>query len=515
MPHNNRARPLANTVTDQLRALGLVVALTLASAMSAAAQAPAPAAAASTPPAVPAPITLGGAVFNAAVRTRTYGWNWFGDNPGGDYVYQGTQVRFGLSRSKPSHDWQLEFEAPFMLGLPDDAVTPPPQGQLGLGAAYVAANDGSTNPAALFLKQAFIRFKGLGGVAGQSIKIGRTEFNDGTEVAPRNATLATLKRDRISQRVLGNFGFSDVLRSLDAVHYVLSTPTLNVTAIGGRPTEGVFQVNGWAELDINVIYGAVTKQIGSDRNPGEWRLFGMWYDDYRDGVVKTDNRPAAVRNTDFESIGVTTAGAHYLQAVTTAAGPLDILLWGAWQTGSWGTQSHRGGAYAVEGGWQPKVLPGLKPWIRGGYNYGSGDDDPADDTHRTFFQMLPTARIYARTPFFNMMNNTDAFGQLVLRPHARVTLRTDVHVLGLADRQDLWYSGGGAFESNTFGFAGRPSNNQTDLATLYDASADFVATPRLNIGLYYGHASSGGVTRAIYPNDSNGHLGYLELLLRF
>ena len=40
----------------------------------------------------------------------------------------------------------------------DNAIAPAPQGQLGLGAAYFAANgdkDGS-----VFIKQAFIRFKG-------------------------------------------------------------------------------------------------------------------------------------------------------------------------------------------------------------------------------------------------------------------------------------------------------------------------------------------------------------------
>ena len=47
--------------------------------------------------------------------------------------------------------------------------------------------------------------------------------------------------------------------------------------------------------------------------------------------------------------------------------------------------------------------------------------------HGTFFQVLPTARIYARTPFFNLMNTVDAFGEVILRPSNRLTLRGDVH----------------------------------------------------------------------------------------
>ena len=463
----------------------------------------------------PAPITIGDVVASGTLRSRTYAWNWFGNDPDGDYVYQGTQARFGLSRTKKTIDWQVEFEVPFFLNLPTTAVKPAPQGQLGLGAAYYAANDNSANTASLFLKQGFIRFKELGGVAGQSLRLGRFEFNDGLEVLPKNAALAVLKRDRISQRLLGNFGFSDVLRSFDGVQYVFSTSTLNVTVLAARPTQGVFQVNGWPELNINVFYGTVTGEVGGDRNPGEWRLFGLGYDDVRHGVVKTDNRPVAARTADTGSVVNGTYGGNYLQVVSTQAGPVDLLFWGAVQTGSWGSLSHRAGAIALEAGWQPAGLPSLKPWIRGGYNYGSGDGDPNDDRHGTFFQALPTPRLYARTPFFNMMDTADAFGELTLRPSARLTLRTDVHDLRLANSHDLWYAGGGAFQPASFGYNGRPSNGQTGLATLYDGSGDYTVNTHLTLGLYYGYARSRAVTTAIYQTSAGGHLGYLELLARF
>ena len=58
----------------------------------------------------------------------------------------------------------------------------------------------------LFLKQGWIRFKGLGGPAGQSLRVGRLEFNDGAEVTPANTALAALKRDRIAQRLIGASG---------------------------------------------------------------------------------------------------------------------------------------------------------------------------------------------------------------------------------------------------------------------------------------------------------------------
>jgi hypothetical protein len=467
-------------------------------------------------PAPPAmqPLTLGDMTVSGSVRARSYSWDWFG-HPAGDYTYPATLVRVGLGESHQSHEWLAEFALPLVLALPSTAVAPPPQGQLGLGGSYFAANSNEVNNAAFFLKQGYVRFKGVGGVAGQSIRIGRMEFNDGAEVVPRNAVLAALKRDRISQRLLGTFGFSDVGRSIDGAQYALTTKTINVTALAGRPTQGVLQVNGWPELNINVFYGALTRQTGGEQHAGEWRIFALGYDDYRHGVTKTDNRPAVVRAADTGTIAIGTYGGHYLQIAATPAGPVDVLAWGAVQTGHWGALTQRAAAYAFEGGWQPTGLDRIKPWFRGGLDYASGDGDPSDRRHGTFFQVLPTPRVYARLPFFNLMNSRDVFGEVIVRPRRDLAFRADVHALDLAHASDLWYSGGGAFQPRTFGYTGRPSSGQSRLATLVDVSGDYAFNPRITVSGYYGHALGHAVTQSIYPTGSHLQLGYAELLVRF
>jgi len=467
----------------------------------------------SSPAFAQTPIKIGDAVVSSSFRSRMYSWDWFGDAPGGEYTYGGSLLRFGLTETKQKLDWQVEFAVPALVNMPTTAVMPAPFGQLGLGGSYAAANSGSTNSSSIFLKQGNFRVKGVGGVAGQSLKVGRMEFIDGSEVTPGHSTLAALKRDRIAQRLLANFGWTDVQRSLDGAQYVFDMPRLNITAVAARPTEGVFQVDGWAELKINVFYGAVTGQHGKYAAT-DWRVFALGYRDYRSGVVKTDSRPAALRNADADSINVGTYGGHILQIVPTGTGPVDLLFWGALQTGSWGTQRQRAGAFAAEAGWQPAVLKSLKPWIRGGYDFGSGDDNATDGTHATFFQVLPTPRIYARTPFYNMMNSKDAFAELILRPR-RVTIRSDIHAVRLADSNDLWYVGGGAFQAATFGYTGRPSNGQSTLGTLYDVSADVTLTPHVGVGGYFGYASGGLVTQAIYSGGNAVHLGFFELNLKF
>jgi hypothetical protein len=460
-----------------------------------------------------APTQIGDVTVAGSLRTRVESWDWFAGNPNNNYTFPGSILRWSLSESRKTFDWQVEMALPFLLGLPNDAIAPGAQGQLGFGANYFAANH-VTNAAMLFAKQGFVRFNDLGGVTGQSLKLGRMEFIDGTEVTPKDPTLAALKRDRIAHRLIGNFGFSVVGRSFDGVQYALNRSKLNFTLLAARPTRGVFQVDGWGDLNVNVFYGALTGQLPGKHGNGEWRIFGLGYNDYRSGVVKTDNRPLAVRTADTGHINIGTYGGHYLQTVQSSSGTVDFLFWGVLQNGSWGRLAQRSGALAAEAGWQPSLLPSIRPWLRGGFDYGSGDGNPNDNTHSTFFQILPTPRVYARFPFFNMINNRDAFGELILRPSKALTIRTDVHSLALANRNDLWYTGGGVFQPWTFGYTGRPSNGQSGLATLFDGSADYNVNSHAAIGVYYGHAAGKLVVQSIYPNGKNANLGYLELTFR-
>ena len=140
--------------------------------------------------------------------------------------------------------------------------------------------------------------------------------------------------------------------------------------------------------------------------------------------------------------------------------------------------------------------------------------NPGDSSHGSFFQVLPTPRVYARFPFFNMMNSRDSFGELILRPSKAVTVRTAVHGLKLSNRNDLWYSGGGMFQPWTFGYTGRPSNGRSGLATLFDAGADYNVGAHASIGVYFGRAAGKLAVGSIYPGGRHANFGYLELTLR-
>jgi hypothetical protein len=467
-------------------------------------------------PSGPTPIKIGGVTLTGSLRSRMYLWDWFQPAAGNNsYQYSGNLLRIGLSQGRDSWDWNAEFAVPFLLGLPNNATgTGPQQGALGFGSNYFTANSGSRNTAMIFPKQLYVRLLGLGGNKAHTLQIGRFEFLDGSEVLPKNATLASLKRDRVFQRLIGNFGFSDVGRSFDGIHYVYGTPNDNVTFIAAIPTRGVFQVDGWGWNRIGLGYASYTHQWRGKRHAADTRFFAIEYDDFRH-ILKTDNRPLAARRADLQNIRIETFGAHSLHAFETGSGTFDLLVWGAVQTGRWGAQTQRAGAADIEAGFQPKLLPQLKPWLRGGFTYGSGDGNPNDNRHGTFFQILPTPRPYARFPFFNMMNTEDRYGILILRPHPKLTLSTEFHALRLSDANDFWYSGGGAFQPWTFGYSGRVTSGRRSLGNLYDLSVDYRVHRKLTLGGYFGYTQGLAAMAQIYPNGKDGRFGYLELLHRF
>lgn len=445
--------------------------------------------------------------FTASLRTRVENWNWFGDDPGGQYTFSGTLLRLGIVHQHKNHEITLEFAAPLLAGLPDAAVLPAPRGALGIGANYFSANHANSAAAMVFLKQGFYRWKATGKT---NVRAGRFEFLDGSEAAPADATLAALKRDRIQQRLIGHFLWTHVGRSFDGGQILHKDGRWTTTALAMVPTRGVFQTDGWGWNRTALSYASATRATGKDKSAGELRLFGIYYHDFRH-VLKTDNRPLAARQTDLANIRIGSYGAHYLHAWKTTQGNFDVLAWGVLQSGDWGRLSHRAAAIDLEAGWQPPVAPKVKPWIRGGYYHATGDKNASDNRHGTFFQILPTPRPYARMPFYNGMNSDDRFAMFSLKPHARLTLNSEYHSLRLASATDLWYQGGGVFQPWSFGYVGRPSNGISKLANLYDAGADFTIDKQWSLGAYYGYAQASRAIQAIYPKQSNGHLAYLEI----
>lgn len=439
-------------------------------------------------------------------RTRIDSWQWFAAPPyANTYGYAESLLRAGIAQHLRRWDWQLEVAQPSVLDVPNDAIaSAAAQGQLGLGGSYYAANNKS-NAAAAFLKQGFARLDG----EGSSARLGRFEFIEGQETKPANSTIAWLQSNRVANRLVGNFGFSNAQRSFDGLDAGYRAGAWNLTAMAARADQGVFNMNGNPELNVDVQYLALTR--ANAKQHILWRAFAIGYHDGRTGLTKTDNRAAGVRATDHKNIRIGTYGGDLLASVPAGPGQFDFLAWGAGQNGTWGLQSHKAGAAAVEGGYQLGKVP-TTPWLRGGWFRSTGDNSPTDGEHNTFFQVLPTPRVYARLPFYNLMNNTDEFVQIMDKPVKKVAVRSDLHWLQLTSASDLWYLGGGAFDNKVFGFVGRPANNSHSFASVADVSADWQTTKNVDLNFYYAYAQGNTVVAAIYPSNRNMQYGYVEFV---
>lgn len=405
------------------------------------------------------------------------------------YAYPALMGRLGIKFTYPWIEGLAEGQVNGLWNLPGDADGRLSGGPLGPGAAYFATHQ-RHNQGRVFLHQGYLRLKPPF-LPGLSLQAGRFDYFMQDEFTTGNKAMDFLRTIRIGQRMVGPFGFSHVWRAYDGVLTSYDDRRANVTLTLSHPTQGGFDINGMAEIShIDLLTGVATLKAGTLLPNTEAALFHITYRDQR-GVTPTDNRslvnlPRPALNN--EPLQIHTLGGHVLGVYPWGPGALDALTWWAFQWGHWGNQRHLAFAYAVEAGYQFRQAP-WKPWLRVGWFTGSGDPDPRDNTHETFFQGLPTARLYAFFPFYNLMNNRDLFFQIFLYPYADGFIRCDYHSLWLDEGADLWYYGAGATSRDRlFGYSGRNTGGRRSLAQVAEITFKHQFNKYYWTELYYGHA---------------------------
>ncbi len=420
-----------------------------------------------------------------------------------DYGFFANRLQLGLRVTGEPLEFFVQYQHSLVTSLPDHGPGP--------GGAYYT-NSPDKNQEKGILRNIWLRWKNPFGAQGLSLTAGRQIFRDGLEAPATDPTLLWLQKSRISERLIGPFDYTHVGRSFDGGQVAFDNAAMNVTGFAFTPTWGGYEINGNRELEIGVA-GVSASLKALEALPGtNARVFGLWYRDRRE-VVPVDNRPLAVRQADDGDIQIYTIGANATHVHAIGPGKADFLLWGAIQTGDWLSQDQDSWAYAVEMGYQ---LPGVwsAPWLRAGLNQGSGDSDPTDGDHSTFFQILPTARAYAMFPFYNMMNNRDLFAQLILKPHAMVSMQSTLHWLRLSDRDDFLYGGGGATNNSVFGFTGTASGDRTGIGTMFDTSITVNPVKWLALSVYYAHVFGSGMTGQTFQ-DEDADYAFAEATISF
>lgn len=459
----------------------------------------------------PAASDTGRPTWYASNWTRAELWHFFEPPPGGgnnEYAYPVNRLQVGLRHSTARFDVAAALQYVQFGGLPADAVGP---GPLGLGAVYFA-HAGRSDSHQIYLRYLNVRVKNV--LPGLSLQAGRMPYSSGGEVASGDPKLDNVRRQRIDSRLVGEFEWSIYQRGFDGVRADYARPRWASSFVAFRPTQGGFEDAAGASMrKLTVLGGSATATRRPRRGAVQAQAFAFRYDDSRQVAARPDNsgRPATRLAVDIGTVG----GTVLATSNVTEGRQWDVLLWAAVQRGSWFGQTHRASSVAAEVGHQWTGAP-WQPWIRTGLLRASGDRDPDDARHGTFFQMLPTVRRYSQTTANSQMNSQDAFVSAQVRPTSSVTARLDLRRLALVSATDLWYFGSGATQSRgtLFGFSTRPSNGSRSLGTAVEGSVDVSVMPRWSIGTFVGALRGGDVIRRSFA----GHtmlFGFVENAVEF
>lgn len=462
--------------------------------------------------------------FTVYVRdwTRVESWRFFQPVSGSgdpDYTFIANRLQLGLERHRRRYDFVAAGQYVQLGGLPTGAIAPSPLGPMGTGGLYYqqsapVAADRTTASNELYLRYLYLRVKDI--TPGWSVQMGRMAYTSGAESASGDAKIEAVKRQRVDSKLLGEFEWSHFQRGYDGIRTDVDRKAFHVTGAVMMPTQGGFEDSGnTAITKIRVAAGVVAVKPNAKLRHSAWESFVVRYDDTRAVAARPDNSGQAATGVD---VHITTIGTMLVGAYpVTPSHQADVLVWTAWQSGDWYGQTHRAAVLTTEAGLQ-WTTPRWKPWIRGGFTHATGDKNPSDNRHGTFFQVLPTVRKYSLSATYSVMNLNDGFVQVLASPRPNVSLRLDVHALSLASASDRWYYGSGATqnEGSIFGYAARPSQGATGLGTVTEGAVDYRVNPRWSINGYLGVFTGGDVVKATFTGGDRAlTFGYIENVLQF
>jgi len=472
------------------------------------------------------PDTWGSVSFSGKNRSRYEAWDYFATATDNDYEFGVNQLRLGAVWAHEIFNVNATWQVTQLSNLPTATSA-----GAGAGSLYFS-NSRDRNSHAQFIKylnleiketQKLLRLLPLdwdwAALRGVTETFGRFGYSSGNEMKSTDAKNNWLKTQRISDRLIGGFDWSHYGRSFDGWKVAREDDFSHVTLARFSPTQGGFEERAHRAIpDLDVL--AVEANIKRDKLiPGmEEQLFYYNYDDRRNIAATSarfDNTGRAIPAGVQSDIEIHTFGGHLVGNYKVGDGVWDVLGWGALQTGHWFELDHSAYAWAAETGYQFTELP-WQPWIRGGFNMGSGDNDASDSDHQTFYQMLPTARLYSFSILYNMMNTQDAFASLILKPLSNLTVRTEFHAIDLSEKADRWYVGSGTMHDNVADdYGARSSNSQSDLGKMADLTLIYNYNPDVTVMFYYGHFFGDDVVKRFFTTQSDCNLAYLELAVNF
>jgi Alginate export len=167
--------------------------------------------------------------------------------------------------------------------------------------------------------------------------------------------------------------------------------------------------------------------------------------------------------------------------------------------------AHVGAGYTFDTYWLPRL--GLA------YNFGTGDDDPADQNIQTFQNLFPTNhKFYGQMDVFSWQNMHDLEFSVKAQPTKSVSMKAEYHAFWLETTEDFWYRANGVTPVRPLTPAARNAGNYAG------SEVDFTVTWNVNKHLQieggYSHFFAGDYLADTGPSD-DADFGYVQAKLTF
>ncbi len=269
----------------------------------------------------------------------------------------------------------------------------------------------------------------------------------GGAVAGWNSTLRLGRQELLygAQRVVHPSDWANARRTFDGARAIFEQGTWRVDVFAVRPVlVKKYELNEW-DRDQD-LYGIYATHSVADLN--------LKYDAYLLRLDR-DNLPAG--DEERYTLGLRMAGTCNLTGV-------EYDLEGGWQFGEVGDSDVRAWFGTANLGYTFAKLD-AKPRIYLGYDYASGDSDPASGKVETYNQLFPVG--HAHLGFMDMIGrqNIHDFSQgIALWPIAKkVQVRVDHHLFWRAERADAAYNAAGGVLREADADASREIGSEIDV----------------------------------------------------
>ncbi len=317
------------------------------------------------------------------------------------------------------------------------------------------------------------------------------------------------------ERLIGAFEWNNIGRTFDAVKLTYKSGPLTVDAFASSVVQP--RRSGMNMSDFYNGNETRREQIFS----GIYASTTAWGPQTTDLFVLHLHEEQPVTSTNFFTIGTRIKSKPGAFAPAPASDGKTVMtpkpvgfdyeFEGAFQTGE--VKGLDLTAFALRGGVGFTFDSAWMPRIGVAYNYGSGDDNPADGDVETFQNLFPTNhKFYGQMDAFSWQNMQDLEVSVKFAPTKKLTAKAEFHAFWLASTDDSWYRANGIATVRPLTPAARGASNYAGAEA--DITLTYAISKNISIEGGYSHFFAGDYLSDTGASD-DADFGYIQTSISF